>query len=403
MNKEYKESPFYPGKPVPTEYFVAREQEINEIMRIIQQSSRGRNESIFIQGERGIGKSSLADFILFLAERKLNFIGSHCYLSGAKGLENVVRIVFQNLINEASDEALSDKLRNVFGSFIKGFSFYGIGVEFTKDEHELKHLVSNFGPSLRELYHTIKNRKDGILLILDDLNGLSDTPDFSPYMKSFFDNISSYSIPFTLIFVGLPERRGELIHHQASIARIFKLIELNPFSDNESKKFFIENFNRVEIEIEDDALETMVYFSGGFPALMHEVGDAVFLKNDDEKIDDHDCNIGIIDASYNIGKRYLDEQVIRELQSDTYQKILKKIAKSEIGYIFTRKELLELFSDEEMENEKRSVDNFLRRMKKLKIIIPSERGSYQFVNHLYHVYCIYHAFAETQTKKIEAK
>jgi AAA+ ATPase superfamily predicted ATPase len=392
--KEFKDSPFYPGKVIPVDYFVARDKEINEIRRIVRQSSSGRNESVFIQGERGIGKSSLADFVLTLAEKELNYIGAHCYLSGAKSLEDVVRHVFQRLINKTNEKDLFEKLNKVFGGFIKSLAFYGMGVEFTRQEDELKRLVENFPFMLEKLFDTVKDKKNGILLILDDLNGLSDAPDFSPFIKSFFDELSS-DFPITLVMVGLPERRRQMIRHQPSVARIFKLIELNPLNKDEAKQFFLFNFNRVEIEIDEKNLDSLVYISGGFPALMHEVGDAVFLRDNDGIIDNSDCLGGILNASYDIGKRYIDEQIIKELQSETYMEILKKIAKHKFKPTFTRQDLLKLCHGKETEKEKRGIDNFIRRLKKLEMIVEADtRGKYKFVNLLYPIYLNFFAFED---------
>jgi DNA replication protein DnaC len=65
-----KESPFSPGRPVQPEYFVARIREIQRLERAIKQTVSGRKENIFIAGQRGVGKSSLAGFIRFIAEKE---------------------------------------------------------------------------------------------------------------------------------------------------------------------------------------------------------------------------------------------------------------------------------------------------------------------------------------------
>ena len=87
MNNIEKESPFAPGKPVPIEYFVGRINEINRLQRAIHQTAGRRNENIFITGERGIGKSSLASFARFLAIKNYDFLGVHCSLGGIRDLE----------------------------------------------------------------------------------------------------------------------------------------------------------------------------------------------------------------------------------------------------------------------------------------------------------------------------
>jgi hypothetical protein len=391
-----KESPFFPGKPIPVDYFMARESEIREIIRIVNQSASNRSECIFIEGERGIGKSSLAELVARWSSKNLNYLSALCDLSGAKTLEDFSRLIYQRLLEEV-DKDLFEKIKGLFGNYIKGIVFYGLNIEFTKEEKDLKNLVLNFAPALKKLYETISEKKNGILLILDNLNGLTSFPEFAPFVKGFFEDITRYSVPFTLILVGLPERRNEMTEHQPSVARIFDLIELKPFNEKESKEFFINNFKRVNVKIETTALDRLTFFSGGIPALMHEVGNAVFLEDKDGKISDHDALGGIVDASFFIGKKYIDNQIIKELQSKTYRNILKKFSEQKVDYNFTRQELLNLFSAKDLEKEKRTIDNFIRRMKKLNMIIQLDiRGQYQFVNHLYHLYLMLHAFRESK-------
>ena len=49
-------SPFTPGNPVPVELFVGRHDKIKEIIRYIKQTSSGKQENVFLVGDRGIGK-----------------------------------------------------------------------------------------------------------------------------------------------------------------------------------------------------------------------------------------------------------------------------------------------------------------------------------------------------------
>jgi AAA+ ATPase superfamily predicted ATPase len=127
MPENTKESPFTPGKPVPVEYFVARFDEIKRLERAIRQTRSGRNENVFITGERGIGKSSLAGFIQHLAEKEYNFIGAHCFLGGVRDLESMVKEIFQRLFQEINDKTIFDNLKNIFGKYIKGITLFGMG------------------------------------------------------------------------------------------------------------------------------------------------------------------------------------------------------------------------------------------------------------------------------------
>ncbi len=387
-----KESPFSPGRPVQPEYFVARIKEIQRLERAIRQTVSGRNENIFITGQRGIGKSSLALFIRYLAEKEYSLIGSHCYLGGVRSLDEMMGVTFQKLLQDCADKSLFDKLREIFDDYIAELKFFGMGVEFTKDKSKLHTLSNNFLPALRKIYDEAKkNGKKGLILILDDLNGISDVPQFSQFLKSRVDELatSGKPLPILLILVGLPERRDELIKHQPSIARIFDVVDLPTMSQSESEEFFLSMFEQQNVKVTSDALYLMVGLSGGFPMLMHEVGDSVFWQDTDNHINESDAKQGITEAARNVGKKYINPQISKVLRNKTYSSILWRVGKKlPLGATFKRQELLKKVPEKEQKN----LDNFLRRIKKLGIVDDSEvRGEYRFVNPLYHLYIWYEA------------
>ena len=384
-----KESPFSPGRPVQPEYFVARIKEIQRLEKAIKQTVSGRNENIFITGQRGIGKSSLAMFIRYLSEKEYSLIGSHCYLGGVRSIDEMMGVTFQKLLQDCTDKSLFDKLREIFDDYIAELKFFGMGIEFTKDKSRLHTLANNFLPALRKIYDEAKNNgKKGLLLILDDLNGISDVPQFSQFLKSRVDELatSGKPLPILLILVGLPERRDELIKHQPSVARIFDVVDLPPMSNSESEDFFTNMFDRQNIKVNSEALFLMVGRSGGFPMLMHEIGDAVFWQDTDNHIDDNDALNGIIEASRVVGRKYIAPQVSKLLKSRKYASILQIIHKeAPLGGMFSRKEILTALPAGEQKN----LDNFLLRSRELGIIEARKaRGEYKFVNPLHQLYVV---------------
>lgn len=387
-----KESPFTPGRPVPIEYFVARSKEVQRLERAIKQTVSGRNENVFITGQRGIGKSSLAGFVRYLAEKEYSFIGAHCFLGGVRTLEEMVRAILQRLFRECADKSIFDKLKSIFEKYISEVKLFGVGVEFTKDRSDLLALLDNFLPMMRKIYEEVKeSNKRGLIIILDDLNGLTDVPQFSQFLKSFVDELatSGKPLPIFLVLVGLPERRDELIKHQTSVGRIFDIVDLPTMNESESREFFKGMFGKQDIIVTDESLSLMVGLSGGFPMLMHEVGDSVFWQDTDKHISEADARQGIMEAARIVGKKYIDPQISNVLRSSTYSSILWRIGKKmPLGANFRRQELLK----EAPEKEKRNLDNFLRRIKKLGIIDDTEtKGEYKFVNPLYHLYVWYEA------------
>ena len=124
------------------------------------------------------------------------------------------------------------------------------------------------------------------MLVLDDINGLARSDEFANWLKSFVDTVATAKkpLPLFLLLVGLEERRRELIANHESLARVFHLVDIRPWSDEEATEFFSKTFQSVGMTVEDDALKFMVRYTGGLPVLGHEIGDAVFRVTEGEVV-----------------------------------------------------------------------------------------------------------------------
>jgi AAA+ ATPase superfamily predicted ATPase len=209
-------SPFTPGIPVPVEFFVGRIIEIEHLRGKVKSSKKGRLEVAFLSGERGIGKSSLASFVRFLSEKEDQMIGLHTFLGGVTTLEEMVRRVFDRLLKDSIGTSWHDKIKKFFGNHIRQVDLFGISLEFGAPPQDLKRIVYDFAPALHNLMERVRDDKKGILLVLDDINGLSSSYDFSNWLKSLVHEIatSQNPLPLCLLLVGMEERRQELIRSQ---------------------------------------------------------------------------------------------------------------------------------------------------------------------------------------------
>jgi len=383
MDPSQKESPFSPGRPVAPELFTAREEEINFIRRKLGQAAFGRNENVFVLGDRGMGKSSLASLVHQIAAKEYGFYGVHCHLGGVKDIPEFVRVVFQEMVTAATDESVFVSMKNLFEKYIRSVSLFGISVEFTDNKGDLEGLAYSFLPAITTVYESIRERHKGILLILDDLNGISAHPQFAHFIKSFVDGLatSGKKIPLVLLLAGLPERRAEMVAVQPSVARIFDLIDLSPLRKRESENFFRKAFTSKEISIEGG--ETVLsLMAGGYPMLMHELGDAVFWENSDQIIDAKDILDGWNRAIVTIGTKYLDPGILDSIKSEKYRSILTTISTLESSS-FTKKDIVARLNSD----EQRVLGNFLTKSKKGGLLKSTRvSGEYVFANLLYRSY-----------------
>ena len=382
-----KESPFTPGSPVPPDSFVGRQKQIEEILRYASQVRKGRQENVFLTGERGMGKSSLASFLFYYLKEKENFLTVYVSLGGVEKLDELVRRIFEKILSEISkQESLKNKVSKIF-KYVEEVDLFGISLRFNPPKKDLKDLVRNFPEVVKMMVDKVKEEKNGIFIVLDDINGISKTTEFANWYKSFVDSAAIHynrSFPVFMMPIGLPEIKDALNEKQPSLMRIFRVVEVEKLSDGEVKDFFENAFKKVEIHVEDEAMKGMILFSSGLPILMQEIGDAVFWADDDWKIDQNDVTQGILDAADRIGKKYLEPQVYRTIRSERYRSILRKLGEK-ITPSFRKKEIENNLNSE----EKKVFNNFLKKMRDLGIIVQNVeegRGSYRFVNRLYPVY-----------------
>ncbi|MFH0810151.1 MAG: ATP-binding protein [Pseudomonadota bacterium] len=128
-------SPFTPGNPVSAELFVGRTRQIDEILRYVRQASSGKLENVFLVGDRGIGKSSLASFLNYRIRRD-NLVAIHVFLGkGISSLEEMIKHILDEILREGQGQPWYDGflhyLKGVFGeSSIRELGAFGISLSF---------------------------------------------------------------------------------------------------------------------------------------------------------------------------------------------------------------------------------------------------------------------------------
>lgn len=385
MDNMKESSPFTPGNPVPIELFVGRAEPLEEILKYVRQTSAGKQENIFLAGERGIGKSSFARFLRTLACRE-NLLAVHVFLGEVTTLEEMARRVIEQILKESNSQPWYNKISGYFRGYIEQLDLFGVAVSFRPPEDKMNEILRNFPEALKNIADKIKEDKKGLFIVLDDIDSISKTPEFANWFKSFVDKVATHysSFPICIMLIGLPEIRDNLSLNQPSLMRIFRVVEIDKLKDSEVKSFFERAFGKANLKVEDKAMDVMVRLSSGLPIFMHEIGDAVFWINQDDIIRGEDVEKGIVSAADNIGKKYLDPKVYRAIRSESYRSILRKLGENLI-FKFKKQDMMTRLN----ENEQRVFDNFLRKMRDLGVIINDPeggRGSYRFANEIYPIY-----------------
>jgi len=165
------------------------------------------------------------------------------------------------------------------------------------------------------------------------------------------------------------------------------LISISPWTLEESTEFFKNSFEKHAVKIETSKITYLAPYSVGLPVVAHELGHAVWEEAEDGQVATNNVVNGLFVAAERVGARFLESGVIQALQSTKYRSILRKIAKKlwlDGDFSKTQLHSLPLTAD-----EKKNLDNFLNRARKLCAIVPVQdgrRGVYRCANRLHSVY-----------------
>ena len=283
----------------------------------------------------------------------------------------MLRRTFDRLLKESMDKPWHEQIKNFFGNNVRRVGLFGVTLELSLQDSDLSTLAHDFVPTVKRLLDQIQDQKSALFLVLDDINGLAGSEVFANWLKSTVDEISTsqQKMPLCILVVGLEERRQELVSRQPSLARVFEVINIAPWSDDEAMDFYRNSFDSVGAKIAATDLRQLVQFTGGVPILAHEIGDAVWRTARGLQIDSKEVREGISTAAELIGWKLVQPQVFRAICSERYRSILRKRAGA-LRMRFRRSELMERLSD----NERKVMDNFLRRMKSLGVLETDPEG-----------------------------
>lgn len=390
-----KESPFQPGKPVNPDYFKGRTKIIEKILRYSNKALKGDVQHYFITGKKGMGKTSLARYVQEFLQDKM--IGVYISNKGNHSLENLVKQILEKLVNSAPKDSIKSKITDIFGNYVESLEIKGTKINFKLDDYASQDIVDNFLYYLNKTYNELGAEK-GIFLIIDDINGLSESKEFADWYKKFADSIEmeNYTIPLYVLLAGYPEKFKNLVNQDESFSRIFHYDNIDYLSNDEVTEFFKDTFDSVGISCNEEGLRFMTTFSEGIPLMMQEIGDSVFWEVEGNIVTREYAVNGIIEAGRLIGKRQIKPVMDKSIRSENYENILMKLG-DKAADSFKKSDFEKFLST----NEKKVFSRFLQRATELNILESvgkDKSGEYKFSNRLYLVYFMILDLEKKQSK-----
>jgi Cdc6-like AAA superfamily ATPase len=234
---------FSPGAPIDDLSLLAgRGAQIDRMLDAVLQ----RGQHAILYGERGVGKSSLANTFstkLLGGARVLNCIPVNCHPTD--DFSQVWRKVFRRL------EIDGDNLANRYGTII--------------DPDNVVIELSSFS------LNTIP------IIILDEFDKLMDR-DTRNMIANTIKNLSDRSARSTVILVGVADSVTQLLDDHESVARCIRQIPMHRMFPNELRQIINDRLPSLGMDIQLDALAHMVALSRGLPHYTHLFGQQAAKK-----------------------------------------------------------------------------------------------------------------------------
>lgn len=275
-----------------------------------------------------MGKTSVADFVKAFADYKKNMIGVYVSNKGNDSIETLTTWIIESMINELPPKSRVERLKRWFGDHIESIEIRGNKIKFKVDDELSKSFKDYFQDYLKEIYEEFPKEKQGILIIIDDINGLSHSSEFANWYKKLADTLAvsnNYNLPVYFLLAGYPEKFQALVVHEESFGSIFHYDLIDCLSEEEVKCFFKDTFSQVEMDISNEAWDIIVSFSSGLPLMMQQIGESVFWASKTNIITKDDAITGIVNALYEIGSKQI-RPILDQIRSDNYKSILEFLA-----------------------------------------------------------------------------
>jgi len=241
---------FTPGSPVKSkDVFAGRMPQIRQVIDAINQSGR----SVLIYGERGVGKTSLAnvidDFYLSIANPRIFAPHVSC------DPEDTFHTIWMKLIREGMRARPSPQFSDATVEEIE--SIIGETAELTP--HSVKCIAEAIA------------RTHLMIPIVDEFDRVQD-----PYAKAAFTDtvkyLSDHVDGTTLVLVGVGDTVDDLVAEHASVERALEQVLMPRMSKRESLQILEHGTQVTGVQFSEEAADLLLAVSQGLPHYTHLLG-----------------------------------------------------------------------------------------------------------------------------------
>lgn len=293
---------FTPGAPVANrDRFAGRTEQVMQVLTGLGMPGK----QILIFGERGVGKTSLANVI-------------HEFLAPIRSGANSVRVACSS----------SDTFTSVWTKVLEE-----AGVPVPQDWK-----YAGSGPNPEEIRRVFSDLDPGAVVILDEYDRWDDDDGLS-LMADTIKSISDNRTKAKLVIVGVADSIDQLVGEHESVQRSFHEVPMPRMSADDCAAIVNGGLSELSLDISDDVRDVVVGLSEGLPYFVHQL----MLVASQRAISDDRDEVLIGDVDYAVSEAVQQHTLLREYETaiasprrdNLYSKVLIACAlaeKNSLGY-----------------------------------------------------------------------
>ncbi len=238
-----------------------------------------RGQHIIMYGERGVGKTSLA---------------------------NIAEEMHQDIYTVKLTCSRNNTFESIWKEVLKTLSLVIKFDENNPDQKLDKHFASLLKETLdvQSILFILGLLKKPLLIILDEFDVIKDRQTltlFADIIKSFSDNLPKV----TFMIVGIAENISGLLGEHASLERCICQVPIPRMSQSELKDLIDSGVMKLKMNMDEKVKEDIISFSQGFPHYVHLLSKYSMLN--------------AIDKKYNVVVRNNFDEAINEGVENVYE------------------------------------------------------------------------------------
>jgi Cdc6-like AAA superfamily ATPase len=239
---------FSPSAPIGSKAFAGREAQIIDVINACTQ----RGQHVVIFGERGAGKTSLANSLVHILGTK--FATPAC-----------------GSINCDQTTTFTSLWKAIFAEI--PVSKHGTGMALRNGANTDEGTLAQFLPEevTPDAVRAILQKRSRLLIIIDEIDRIKDKTT-TTLLADTIKSLSDHAVDATLVLVGVADSVDTLIAEHESVQRALVQVQLPRMSHAELDQIIDNSLEAVGMTIDQDARQRLIKLSQGLPHYIHLLG-----------------------------------------------------------------------------------------------------------------------------------